>query len=716
MTDRAHKDRTSIAHRPPRHALLISAVLTAMLLAIAAVWFLRSQTAPADLETALSRLPADLADSVTVPQPDVWTEDELVYCYTPDYGAQWGGWLLTVARRAPAQFEADYVSYEETGGAEWVGWDGTYYYGILSPTDVNFDPAHAEDYQAAASALRKRLTETLTTWAGIEPFDLNQTPFTDDFSYGGQHMDVYWYPYAPTDGSSFDEETELCFTLVLSQPAAQGEGGVWCVERWYDDNGYRHFVLPDAGQTAQETYAQAQQEADALDGTYWGQWASTDPSLAADQFLQQAFQVDASVSWLGEPYLADKGAPRSSAVPTPGWELQAELDRILSGEALLTLTLAGETKGVTRSTADGQSWNGPDARGWSPFDSYEWVILEGDAAAAPADPAYTLTVTTPEGDPSLTFYADSNSVRCQRGSLVVWYGGTNRYASGGSTLGGVLRANWFDELELDILRKQAAVAVGEPGWPESPGQAPGYVARTLSRRYWEACLQVTPGSLYELADVAVVSVHVYDMDDLDAPTSIAFGQTMALLGAEGSDLETSIWQAGSGMDPITEGDLAGYWQHSNQCAAQLTDGVWRLTGIGTGGYFVGDHNAQDVLPDIYTCLDEELMVFLLDTADGAHAEGAQHELGQRFLTRPGEVLATLSLFRDTPADRWPDYSGDGADWLAEQLAAEFAVFRSGETDDQTQFQALLEEQLSGDHAAVAQQILDAYRQRAAAPS
>lgn len=59
----------------------------------------------------------------------------------------------------------------------------------------------------------------------------------------------------------------------------------------------------------------------------------------------------------------------------------------------------------------------------------------------------------------------------------------------------------------------------------------------------------------------------------------------------------------------------------------------------------------------------------------------------------------------------PDYQGDGAQWLAEQLAAEFAVFRSGETDDQNQFQALLEEQLSGDYAAVARQVLDAYRQR-----
>ena len=717
MADRKNgiRERVALIARKPRQ-LAITVVVVILIVAAAVVCtFTAARQAPADdrpLEERLSDLPQNLADTVTLPQAGTWAEDELAYYYTPDYGTEWGGWMLTVARRTPARFERDYVSYEETGGAEWVGWDGTYYYAILSPTDVNFNPDHTEAYQSAVSALRDWLTETITGQDGMEAFDLSQTLFTDDFSFSGQHMDVYWYPYAPTDGSNFDEETEPCYTLVLSQPVTQGEGGIWCVERWYDDSGYRHFVGPDTELTAEEAYAQAQQAADHTDGVYWGEWTSTSPDLAVSLFLERSFQVSTYTTRTGDPYLADKGAARDSASPTPGSELQAELDRILSGEALLTLTLAGETEGVTRSTADGQSWNGPDARSAWPLSSYEWTILEGDAAAAPADPAYTLTVTTPEGDPSLTFYAGSNSVRCQRGSLVVWYGGTDRYvASGASALGDLLRSNWFDELELDILRKQAAVTVGEEGWPEDAALIPGYVARTLSQRYWEACLQVTPGSLYELADVSVVSARVYDMDAWASPTALAFDQAVAVQGPQDSDLENSIWQAGSGMDRITEGDLAGYWQHYNQCVAQLTDGVWRITEVGTGGYWVEGHDGTNFLPDLLSCSDDMLVSYLFGQADGAYAEGAQYQLGQRFLARPGDILRTIQGYEGSSVDFRPDYQGDGAQWLAEQLAAEFAVFRSGETDDQNQFRALLEEQLSGDYAAVARQVLDAYRQR-----
>ena len=52
--------------------------------------------------------------------------------------------------------------------------------------------------------------------------------------------------------------------------------------------------------------------------------------------------------------------------------------------------------------------------------------------------------------------------------------------------------------------------------------------------------------MYELADVSVVSARVYDMDAWASPTALAFDQAVAVQGPQDSDLENSIWQAGSG--------------------------------------------------------------------------------------------------------------------------------------------------------------------------
>ena len=128
MADRKNgiRERVALIARKPR-MLAVTVVVVILIVAAAVVCtFTAARQAPADdrpLEERLSDLPENLADSVTLPQAGTWTEDGLAYYYTPDYGTEWGGWMLTVARRTPARFERDYVSYEETGGAEWVGWD-----------------------------------------------------------------------------------------------------------------------------------------------------------------------------------------------------------------------------------------------------------------------------------------------------------------------------------------------------------------------------------------------------------------------------------------------------------------------------------------------------------------------------------------------------------------------------------------------------------------
>ena len=52
-------------------------------------------------------------------------------------------------------------------------------------------------------------------------------------------------------------------TLVLSQPAKQGEGGLWCVERVFDVFGNSYFRFPDTHLAAADYYAALQAECDA---------------------------------------------------------------------------------------------------------------------------------------------------------------------------------------------------------------------------------------------------------------------------------------------------------------------------------------------------------------------------------------------------------------------------------------------------------------------
>lgn len=50
--------------------------------------------------------------------------------------------------------------------------------------------------------------------------------------------------------------------LLLSQPARQGDGGIWTVERWKDGNGYEYYAMPDTELAPVDYYGRLQAEAD----------------------------------------------------------------------------------------------------------------------------------------------------------------------------------------------------------------------------------------------------------------------------------------------------------------------------------------------------------------------------------------------------------------------------------------------------------------------
>ena len=221
------------------------------------------------LESGLAALPAELADKVVVVEKNdlkSYSSGILAtYYYAPDYNTEWGGLLLQVGRYSQVGFEQSYYSWELTGGCSYLGRSGDWYYACHSPTDVNFHPDHYGDYHDTGAALMAWL-EGLAAGAGLTPMeeDTFYQRVNGVLSYPhGEHLRVSYRPYYGLSG--YEEVADTVYTLVLSQPATQGERGIWCVDRWMDQNGTRYLVVPETDQPMDDYYAALQDACDAGD-------------------------------------------------------------------------------------------------------------------------------------------------------------------------------------------------------------------------------------------------------------------------------------------------------------------------------------------------------------------------------------------------------------------------------------------------------------------
>ena len=219
------------------------------------------------LESGLAALPAELADKVVVVEKNdlkSYSSGILAtYYYAPDYNTEWGGLLLQVGRYSQVGFEQSYYSWELTGGWAYLGRSGDWYYACHSPTDVNFNPDHYGDYQATGAALMAWLEE-LAAGAGLTPMEEDSfyQRVNGVLSYPhGEHLRVSYRPYYGLSG--YEEVADTVYTLVLSQPTTQGERGIWCVDRWMDQNGTRYLVVPETDQPMDDYYAALQDACDA---------------------------------------------------------------------------------------------------------------------------------------------------------------------------------------------------------------------------------------------------------------------------------------------------------------------------------------------------------------------------------------------------------------------------------------------------------------------
>nr|WP_325214996.1 hypothetical protein [uncultured Oscillibacter sp.] len=207
-----------------------------------------------------------------------------------DFGGG-GGFLFGFLEMDQAAFEQHIRS--EASGLEVFATDGEHYYAYTHPTDVQFyrpglgrsalmdhpdwkiweelceiGPAVQEDFLSRNS---------LSAYNGSQLFE---QPFT----YVGEHVYLKYYS-API----YDGEEQTFDILVLSQPASQGQGGIWAVERWLTEYGYVSLYFPDTGIPAAEYYSNLQSTCDAGERP-----ELLTPVGAAQAFVKDYFGQDAS--------------------------------------------------------------------------------------------------------------------------------------------------------------------------------------------------------------------------------------------------------------------------------------------------------------------------------------------------------------------------------------------------------------------------------------
>lgn len=203
-----------------------------------------------------------------VPHPEegAWRGENLLGVYeTESYergleedGRLWGS-LFTLVRYEAADYES-LLAYGTEPEAFARDADGRYY----SFTDTDGSLYRGEDgptpeEEARWAALQEtipQLRADFITRNGLEPFD-EAALLAGPFTYEGEHR---YLEYSGTYGT---------YVLALSQPERQGEGGIWCVERWYRPGGGSGLVFPQQdGQAAAAVYAARQAERDGGDLSY----------------------------------------------------------------------------------------------------------------------------------------------------------------------------------------------------------------------------------------------------------------------------------------------------------------------------------------------------------------------------------------------------------------------------------------------------------------
>lgn len=196
--------------------------------------------------------------------PLMWVQERAsVEAEERETGYTGGGFLFGFARMDQAGLEEHLLT--DYGGVQVFARKGDTYYAMTRATDVQFYRSDGIIDTASADwanwemlkALGPKVCEDIIRRNGLEPYTTDAY-YQEPFTYEGDHAYVYFYPYMAFDGSKAER-----WTLLLSQPVRQGEGGIWCVERWCDEVGWFYLNFPGNGVAAADYYAALQAECDA---------------------------------------------------------------------------------------------------------------------------------------------------------------------------------------------------------------------------------------------------------------------------------------------------------------------------------------------------------------------------------------------------------------------------------------------------------------------
>ena len=614
-------------------------------------------------------LPESLRDKVTVVkgEADQYGVTLASYYMTADYDPDsdddsWGR-LCYVRQLTDGQFEDAYLSSCLGISQRFPGRDGQFFYEVCSPSDVPFSDSVYAELEGVYDILYGWLDGIFAADPAISPIDLSATPFVDDFSYGGNHMDVTIYPY--NDPENPDAKT---WTLVLSQPVTQGEGGIWCAERLYygGTDTEPHYILPDTDLTAAEYYAQLQAQADGGQAVDCSTAALSPDDVTARYFTDRLNSYSAAYS---DVYSADKGASRADGMGaaitgansgsfTPADQAKNLYAAIVGTTSDLDFTIEVDDGGVTKVSFSGAAPG--DSGGWCTnyagnyLAGFDWNTVFSDRAPSGS----SLTMTSADGQTWLRCWSDSNLVLLHQDGADSWMtaappSGPDSSRTVYQTLLGIAET---------VLREQVFdVAVPENDASDGPTTEVG-VLLAYTRQVVENLKALPRWVQCKPLDAAVKSVTVTQYYFGSACPNFCSTYALYLDVGDPMSARAGEWQAGAGLDTETEGDYAGWsvWYIGSDFYYDAASRTYRCGGRYTGGESLTFPRALE------DATLEELLDDLNFTSSGNdHDNRIPRIIFERFSLR--ELNAALLAYH-------PDEP-----WRANTIAKSLGTFLSRET-------------------------------------
>lgn len=195
----------------------------------------------------LTDAPAVAGDSavVWVYDKETWRSHAEEDAATPTPGDT--GWLFAIERAGEVDYEAHLMAAGEKDVAYFAKDKEGAYYLCRFPLTDNLNPGRADYF----SGLRTAVCNDFIRRNGLTAVDETEL-WGRDYTYESQEHVVMTYAAGSTGE----------ITLTLSRPATDGNGGIWCVERWSDSNGV-HLNFPvESGLCSRDYYAQLQMACD----------------------------------------------------------------------------------------------------------------------------------------------------------------------------------------------------------------------------------------------------------------------------------------------------------------------------------------------------------------------------------------------------------------------------------------------------------------------